>query len=629
MRNRFVYIVLVPFLLLAIVVTLFIDGWVESGLEYAGERATNARVEIDGLELSLFPIGLGWERLQVADPGDTWKNLFETGSVRFSMNAGQLLRAKFIIDSIRVDGFVLGAQRSTDGSLGAPPTTVGESSESQPPSFSEQAREATGSQTASTPVFDLGRIRRELNLDSLTNPSNLETYRRIDSLGRQLAAVEQEWQSTLQEVESTKDRVSTIEARVRSLDVGAINSIESAQKAYNDASEAYEGTRDVVGGLEQRKAALTQQVNGFATNMRSIDDAAKRDFDRVVSAAKLPDVSMRGLAELVLGREILDKAYVYLGYVDLVRETIPKYTPKPDPNQPRRSEGVVVHFPQESSYPKFWIREIRLSGGSDTTKHPDLFYAVGTIQNISNDQRVTQKPITIDLTARQGKGARAEVQASFDRREDLPVDRYVVDVSGLVVGDMPLGSSTFLPSKITNAVAHARVSVDVPGSDLESSARVNFSTVQIAFEREPSGAVERLTKDVLAGVRSFFVGIRFWKMNTGALDVAFETDLDAQLSGRARAVIGAEVSRLRNEIRQKVDAQISKKRRELETLYAAKRSEVQSKLSAYEREIREKVTFVEKKKKELEDRIEQEKKKAEDALKKKAGDALKGILRRN
>ena len=116
MRKNFVYFVLIPFILVSIVVYLFIDGWVESGLEAAGESIVGARVEIDNLKVTLSPIALQWGRMQVADPHDPWRNLFETRGVRFAMDAGQLLRGKFIIETMEVNELILGTKRTTDGS---------------------------------------------------------------------------------------------------------------------------------------------------------------------------------------------------------------------------------------------------------------------------------------------------------------------------------------------------------------------------------------------------------------------------------------------------------------------------------------------------------------------------------
>ena len=629
MRRNVVLFVLVPFVLAAIVVVLFIDGWVESGLEYAGERIVNARVEIDDLDLSLFPIGIEWSRLRVANPRDPWKNIFETGVVAFSMDAGQLIRAKFIVETIRVESFVLGTRRTTDGSLPVEPVAV---EPGEPGSLSlllDDAKDALVANAQQAPVFDVDRLRRELNLDSLTNPANLETYRLVDSLRGQLQAAEQHWNIALSEVEQTRKRVVDIEQRVRSIDVNQIKTLGAAQTALKNASEAYEGTRQVFQTLDERKRALTKSVNMFSADLNAIDDAARRDFNRVLSLANLPDVSMKGLAELVLGGEILAQAYEYLGYAELARSAIPPSDATPESDQPNRSKGVTIHFPEENAYPKFWIKEVVLSGGTDSLQDQNFFYATGSIRNITNDQRRTRKPLTADIDARNGKGTRAVFKALFDRRTELSHDRYDVSVSNIVVGNLSLGSSDFLPSRIGGAAATAVVAVDLPGSDLESSVRLDFRNLRVAFDRDPRSAVERLTRDVLASIAGFFVDLRVWKNDIGRLDIAFATDLDDQLSGRARQVIGAEVARIRADIERRVYAQVEQKRREIEALYTTKKQEVQQKFDAAEREIRQKIAVVEQKRSDLENRVAEEKKRGEDAVKKKAGDVLKGIFKKN
>jgi len=117
MRKRFWLVVLIPSIIFITVIYFFINGWIESGIEYAAEEAVGAKVEIDNLSLSISPLGIEWEKMQVTNPSDTWKNLFETGTVKFSMDIGQLLRGKYIINEIEVENFILGTQRKTDGAI--------------------------------------------------------------------------------------------------------------------------------------------------------------------------------------------------------------------------------------------------------------------------------------------------------------------------------------------------------------------------------------------------------------------------------------------------------------------------------------------------------------------------------
>ncbi|MRR39582.1 hypothetical protein EG829_34015, partial [bacterium] len=108
MRRKFIYFVLVPLIVLIGILFFFLDGWVESGLETAGESMVGARVEIDDLRLTLSPLGIRFARLQVANPDDPWKNLFETRTVQFSLELNQLLRGKYIVEQMEVNDIILG-----------------------------------------------------------------------------------------------------------------------------------------------------------------------------------------------------------------------------------------------------------------------------------------------------------------------------------------------------------------------------------------------------------------------------------------------------------------------------------------------------------------------------------------
>ncbi len=117
MRKKFVLFIFIPLLILLVITYLFIDRWIESGLESVGEDIVGARVEIDNLNLGISPLGIRFDRLQVANPRDPWKNLFETGSVAFAMDFGQILRDKTIIETMEVNTLILGTRRTTNGSL--------------------------------------------------------------------------------------------------------------------------------------------------------------------------------------------------------------------------------------------------------------------------------------------------------------------------------------------------------------------------------------------------------------------------------------------------------------------------------------------------------------------------------
>jgi len=626
MRTKFVYFVVVPVFILLAVLYLFLDTWVEAGLEYAGESIVGAKVEIDDLSLTLSPIGAEFARLQVANPRDTWKNTFETARVKFALNFGQLLRGKYIIETMEVNDLILGTMRTTDGAIPKEPEPESEHAAGEP-SLSQQADSMAKEKKDDAPVFDLDKLRKQLNIDSLLNVQNLASVRHIDSLKTQISQASQQWQATLTDIEKTKTTVADIETKIKAINVNELRSVESITTALNNVTDAQRGIKEISQTFNSRKSSLTGDVNRLSASVSAIDDLVKQDFQSVLELARLPDVSMNGLAELLLGKDILTEANEYLYWIDFARDNIRNSSSKPENAHPPRMRGQTIHFPAEKSYPKFWIKKILVSGGTDREQDPNYFYATGEIKDVSSDQRITGLPLTVDLSATQGRGTNATVKATIDRTKDAPLDTYLASLSGVPIREMSLGRSDFLPAKMSNAVGRFGVEVKVPANQFDGNARITLSNLSISFDRAAGNTVERLVRSVLESIHSLNVMLRFWK-ETGALKVAFETDLDNLLADRTKKVIGEEVARLRNELRQKLERKIAEKRQEMERLFSQKREEVTARIKSYENMVNDKLAIVDAKKKELEDRVNAEKKKQEDALKKKAGDALKGILKK-
>jgi uncharacterized protein (TIGR03545 family) len=624
MRKKFVYYILIPAVIVCIVVYLFIDSWIESGLEYAGEKAVGAKVQIDHLRLNINPIGIEFARLQVTNPTDGWKNLFETGKVKFALNFGQLLRGKYIIETMEMNNLILGTKRITDGSI---PKPKEEKSAAQPP-LTEQAKPALAPQDSkSSTSFDIDKIKRELKIDSLLNPKNLATYSRVDTLKKQINDASAQWKTTLDEMDKSKAKLTDIESRTKSINLSNIKTLQAANDALNNAKSILNTANEVKTTFNNQKTTLTDGMNKFGGSIKDLDDPATQDLRNVMSMAHLPDVSMKGIAEMVLGKDLLQKAYEYLGYVEMAKNKIQNSSDKPPIETPARFKGQNIHFPAEQSYPKFWIKKILISGGTDKAQDPQYFYAKGEVLNITNDQRITGYPLTVDLSATKGGTITLALGASFDRRKELAVDNYKALLTGLPIKEMPLGRSDFLPSKVTNAVADASIIVIVPGNQFDSDTKIVFNNLTLVFQREPSGIVERIVRDVLASIRGFNVNLRMWR-NENKFDVAFATDLDDQLASRTKKVIGDEVTKIQNDLRNKLNAKIAEKRAEVEKLFNEKRDMVMNKVKEYETMVNEKLALVESKKKEIENRIDQEKKKQTDDVTKKAKDALKGLFKK-
>jgi len=614
MRKKFVYFIFVPLIVVGILVYLFIDQWIESGLEAAGESIVGAKVEIDDLRVTLSPIAIQFSRLQVANPRDSWKNIFETGKVRFALNFNQLLRGKYIIETMEVNNLILGTKRSTDGALPKPPPKPHEST------IIGEATAAISNEAQKAPVFDLEKIKKELKIDSLLNIRNLQAVQYLDTLKGRVQEASQQWQSTLNDIEKSKQKLSEIQSNIAAINLNELKTIESITAALNNANNAYKGLNDLNDTFKNRRTAVTDQINRLAASASKADDLARADYESVKRMARLPDLSTKGIANLLLGREILQKVNTYLSWIDFARTNIPKYTAKPEEEKPPRFKGQNIPFPVERAYPKFWIKKVALSGGEDKAQNPEYFYANGEVQNVTNDQRLTGFPLTIALAASKAGGNSFTLDASFDRRPEVPVDHYKVTASNLLATDISFGQSDFVPSRITRTMIDAGAEASVPGDRFDANVKLLFRDLTLAFDRTPQNDVERLAREFLSSIHGFNVGLRLW--NTGGpLDVALSTDLDDQLAARMKKVVGDALAKVQNDIRAKVDQKVAEKKAEFDKLFNQKKNDALSQLHSYETLLNQNLSVLDSKKKDLDAKIAEAKKKG-------LQDVLKGIFKK-
>jgi len=605
MRKNFVFFVLIPFIILLVVLYFFLDSWIEAGMEYGGEQITGARVEIDGLSLSLSPLGLQFSRMQVANPDDPWFNLFETRSVRFSMDLGQLLRGKVIVENMEVNDLIVGTKRTTDGSL--PGKGAKDKAASASGSFTALAENVLAKSFEKTPIFDPAILRKGINIDSLIKAVDLRSISHIETLKTRATLATSQWQATLSDVEQTKARLAAMDSSVRSINPSNLKDIASITAAIKTVDDTRQGLNDIATTYTTRRDAISGDIRQISSAVAAIDDIAAEDFRKILSLARLPDFNAMGLAEALVGPQLLREVKTYLSYVDLAREKIRSSSSKPEMETPPRMEGQDIHFPVERAYPKYWIKQISISGGTDQAQHAEFFYARGLVKNIASDQRVTGQPLTVDLKGSRGATVSANISALFDRRREEPLDQYRADIAGVPLASFNIGSPEFLPATISDAKLETALTVNIPGRDFDARTELAFRNMSIAYAASPSNVGERLAREVLDGVTGFDVSLRLWNSAEG-FKSAFSTDLDDQFAARVKAVLGAELTKIQNDIRAKVTALINEKRREFEALYAAKRADVEKRLAEYQAVVNEKVALLEAKKKELNDRLESVKK---------------------
>jgi uncharacterized protein (TIGR03545 family) len=550
--------------------------------------------------------------MQVASPRDPWKNLLETRRVKFAMDAGQLLRGKYIIETMEVNDLIVGTKRTTSGEIpGAQPVAPEQQS-----SFSDLAMEVLERTVEKTPIFDPAHLRHGINVDSLVKAIDLRSIAHIDTLKQQALGLKDQWTSAATEFESSKQRLAQIEASIRAINPNALNTADRIMSALQTVNDAKKGIDEISGTVYARSASVQADIKRVSASVGELEAIAREDYKKVLGLARLPDLDATGLAAAVFGPSLVEDVRTGLYWMDFARAKIAEYSPKPDLEKPPRMKGQNIHFPVERAYPKLWIRNILISGGTDATQDTGYIYAKGQVKDVTNDQRITGRPLLVDLSGTKGGTLRASLGAKFDRTRAEPLDEYRLRVAGIRLAAFPLGSQEFLPATMTGASLASALDISIPGRTFDAQAGFEFRTIRLQYARDPKNTVERLVRDVLSGVNGFDMDLRLWN-TSGQFKAALATDLDARLADRLKSVLGAELTKIQNEVRARIDAEIADKRKEFDEIYLAKRNELEKQLTSTNTQLAQVLALVDQQKKDLEAKLEKEKKGAIDGALKK------------
>ncbi|MEJ2637531.1 MAG: TIGR03545 family protein, partial [Calditrichia bacterium] len=366
---------------------IFTDRWLESTMESVGSSMVGAKVEFDGVDFSFLKLKMRWDRLQVTDPKDTWRNMFETGHCDFDVAFEPLLSKKIIIEDFKMEGLELNTRRETDGTLPQKAETPRET-----PKIFRTVQNQLQEETAKMPVFNLSQYTRKVNVDSLWRMVNLKSPQKIDSLKTYYAQKYDNWEKRLQNLPDEKE-LQNLQSQVQSIQVDQIKTVDEFQSALNKANRLYKQADSLNKNFRQLKTDFQDDFK----QVNTVDDIMKQwiqqDYQRVLNLANIPEISVQNVARILFGRQIIDKIQRVNGYVGTARYYSEKFkSTQPKKENPPRLKGQTIYFTSKRNWPKFWVKQIALSG----EVWNDMKIS-GTVKNIVSQQKVIGQPTTIDI----------------------------------------------------------------------------------------------------------------------------------------------------------------------------------------------------------------------------------------
>jgi len=608
-----------------LVTALFLDRWIESGLEAAGRAMIGAKVEIDGLDFRFSDLSIQWRRLQAADAGHPMQNLLETGPAAFKMSPAALFRKRIVIDEMTLEGVKSGTPRTTSGALPKKPPKP----KTGKPDFLDTVKARLKNEVESMPVmkFDPDALKRKLNLDSLIAVTGIRTPAKVDSLKQDAALAVARWDGFVKTFHPDED-LKRIQSDFQGLEPQKIKTVQEALSLVDKARSSQKTLAAISDTFQVAQKAIRADVGRITSFAAQVDDWIRQDYRAVAQKAQLPDLSVRSIAKMLAGGAVTAKADQYLGYYQTLRKYLPKKSDRPEKKAVPRLKGQDIHYANRHAYPAFLIRTIRISGQTGSSAGQPGVMLGGEIRNVTSQPWVIGKPATVDLSGGTNDQRSVSVQAVFNHVTEAASDSFHVRFGNTSLNHVTIPDSKYLPAQIQTGKADFDLVLRFKDEDFLGRFDMQAKNLGFDFGQTQS-------KDLFMNVVRSVIG----RMNLITLDVRaagkrddfqfnVDSNIDNLVSNELRQMGSQALADAEARIKSRLNQIKAEKMAELEKLYADRKPEIEAALGNYEKWIGDDRSLLDGKLDQLQKEIERRKKGEEDKLKDRAKGVLDGLLKK-
>lgn len=349
------------------------DPLVHRGMIYSGQRAAQAKVEINGLSTTFFAPSIKASGVQIANRKKPGTNLIEFTDLRGNLESAALLKKSFIVEEATLSGLRWGTQRADSGLLPGDEPTETDDSHSELLDNLKMQLLANGKDW-------LAGLAERAKLDF--DPQQFETVR----LGQEL---EERWPKEFGEYEAQfKALKAEIDQLRKALKVKGGNELEKIDRYAKAAQEAERMLHE----LEQIKPKLQETMQQAKDDLLALNEAKSNDLNKLKEKADLLRLDPNEVSELLLGPQLTNRLETAIGWAKFLKERIQLATDEP---KPERMRGETILFRRKQELPLMLVRLLNVDGQGDFNGEQLAFK--GAISGITTNPKIHGKPIIVRL----------------------------------------------------------------------------------------------------------------------------------------------------------------------------------------------------------------------------------------
>lgn len=570
------------------IVWLVAAPWaIKYAVEEVGSQTVGAKVEVDGVDMSLSPFGIALHNLQVTNPDRPMENMVQFNQVSSHVDFAKLLMGQVIIDELSATGVRLDTQRTKSGAL---------EKKKEPKKEEAGVSKKTASDKAGVeeaPVAEKSFGFKLPSVDEILQREPLTTDKLSDSFKSTLNTQSTEVQERIDDLPSEAS-LAEYETRINELTGGKISSLDDLKRRKQALDDLKKSINNDKQSLLKARDTITNAKKTLGDDWSSLKAAPEQDWKNIKDKYNISVDNLGNISRLLFGEQIgawVQKVQPWLEQLKSLKQPDVE-----DKSVPSRSEGQYIQFDTKEALPEFLVRKadlnVMLERGSVAV----------TLNDVTHQQHILGRPMRLIAQGDKLQGVdQLRIQGVFDHVDAKNAsDKVTWDATGWRLEDVSLGNSISMKDAVTNVQGELTV-VD---AKLDGKANSVMKNVSWGSDSQKNTLTRTLSE-----IDQFSIGVDvLGKVSSPRFNL--HSDLDKKLKSAVTSQVKERQQALEKNVKARLDAKVA----ENEKLYRSKVDEYKQQ----EADIKQRIAAVDKMlKSEVKGAVEDKKQEAVEKLEEK------------
>ncbi|MBC7741363.1 MAG: TIGR03545 family protein [Bdellovibrionaceae bacterium] len=589
---------IIPFLIICLLFWayfyFFFDLHMRRALEWGGYKALGAEVNIGEFKSSFLKGNVQIKKIELTDSKEPDFNALELADVRFDVNWDALVRVKFVVEEMAVEGIQFKSKRSSRGKVAPPPPI------SNKPGFAQQLEDKALNKlekdNKSNVLSDVSQFLKSGNFDDQIK--NLEgqmaSKKLLVDMNQKWTQKKTEWDAKIKTL-PTGQELNTLKARFEKIKTKDFKTPQELQTSLQEIDSVLKEVDAKNRQVQDTKNQLDADLKSLDQDYKNIDSQIKKDIDTLKSRFKIPKIDAASFAKALFMdylRPITEKVD---RYKDLAEKYLPpKYarmvrgekTAKSDNTiQPHaRAYGITYEFPMTTGYPLFWIQKIKVSSVSN--EQVDYGDFKGLITDVTSNQRQIGKPTVLDIKGEfkkmnvSGVAARAEL----NNTQEEPIVKFNFGVASYILKNLELMKSKdgqiSIPTSNTSFDSSGEI-IGFKHYDLKLKNQFNNVNFNVATADK---TVNEILTQTLNAVKSFDLQASA-KGELSDLAIEIQSSLGADLQRSFENLLKGKIEEANKQLQASINNEIGKLKSQLQSQTDALKNQAQGEINKVQAQV--------------------------------------------